>query len=243
MELNHGLDPILPQQKMTRQVVSEKFEPPPTYQATAPFEVQEGRGNNEEDSPYHASHRAVDPTADHSGRRNSVTTHVSVQGTFDTGPLAGTAYTGTFTYDTAGSPNLQTGIPLTFSVPSTFDTRQIEAHPNGLPLFTLVDARQVGGSVYTSALAASYLPSLIDPCPPIQFESVFFSPDPGFAVVDIDNDTDVRLAPAGVPDLARAPAGHRPGGTASLELATPAHRARLRFPYNRPQSNDERRRP
>src|SRR5262245_42433786 len=66
-------------------------------------------------------------------------------GTFDTGPLAGTAYTGTFTYDTAGNPNLQTGIPLTFSLFNAFNTTQIEAHPSGIPLFTLVDAHQTGG--------------------------------------------------------------------------------------------------
>jgi hypothetical protein len=121
-------------------------------------------------------------------------------GTFDTGPLAGTAYTGTFTYDTAGSPNLQTGIPLTFSVPSTFDTTQIEAHPNALPLFTLVDARQVGGFSLHISISHFVSPELDQPLPPIQFESVFFSPDPNFAVVSIDNDTDVRLAPAAVPE-------------------------------------------
>jgi len=33
-------------------------------------------------------------------------------GTFDIGPLTGTSYTGKFTYDTAGNPNLQTNILL-----------------------------------------------------------------------------------------------------------------------------------
>ena len=121
-------------------------------------------------------------------------------GTFDTGPLAGTAYTGTFTYDTTGNPNLQTGIPLTFSVPSTFNTVQIEAHPAAVPLFTLVDARQTGGfSLHISILhpVSSELDRLL---PAIQAASVFFSPDPLFQVVSIDNDTDVRLAPAAVPE-------------------------------------------
>ena len=121
-------------------------------------------------------------------------------GTFDTGPLAGMAYTGTFTYDTAGSPNLQTAIPLTFSVPSTFDTRQIEAHPNTLPLFTLVDAHQVGGFSLHISILHFVSPELDQPLPAIQAASVFFSPDPNFAVVSIDNDTDVRLAPAAVPE-------------------------------------------
>jgi hypothetical protein len=118
-------------------------------------------------------------------------------GTFDTGPLAGTAYTGTFAYDTAGNPNLQTGIPLTFSVPSTFDTKQIEAHPTGLPFFTLVDARQVGGfSLHISILHPSVAsPELDQPLPPIASASVFFSPDPNFAVVSIDNDTSISLVP------------------------------------------------
>jgi len=121
-------------------------------------------------------------------------------GTFDTGPLAGTAYTGTFTYDTAGSPNLQTGIPLTFSVPSTFNTVQIEAHPNGIPLFTLVDARQTGGFSLHISILHMVSPELDRLLPSIQSASVFFSPDPNFAVVSIDNDTDVRLAPAAVPE-------------------------------------------
>ena len=121
-------------------------------------------------------------------------------GTFDTGPLAGTAYTGTFTYDTGGSPNLQTGIPLTFSVPSTFNTTQIEAHPNGLPLFTLVDARQVGGFSLHISILHSVSPELDQALPAIVAASVFFSPDPAFAVVSIDNDTTVSLAPAAVPE-------------------------------------------
>jgi hypothetical protein len=115
-------------------------------------------------------------------------------GTFDTGPLAGTAYTGTFTYDTAGNPNLQTGIPLTFSVPSTFNTMQIEAHPSGIPLFTLVDARQVGGFSLHISILHPVSPELNQPLPPITAASVFFSPDPNFSVVSIDNDTLVTLA-------------------------------------------------
>jgi hypothetical protein len=121
-------------------------------------------------------------------------------GTFDTGPLAGTAYTGTFTYDTSGDPNLQTGIPLTFSVPSTYDTTQIEAHPTGIPLFTLVDARQVGGFSLHVSILHFVSPELNLPLPSISSASVFFSPDPNFAVVSIDNDSTVALAPATVPE-------------------------------------------
>jgi PEP-CTERM motif len=120
-------------------------------------------------------------------------------GTFDTGPLAGVTYTGTFTYDTAGSANLQTDIPLTFSVPSTFDTTQIEAHPTGIPLFTLVDARQVGGFSLHISITHFVSPELDQALPPIQFASVFFSPDPNFTVDSIDNDADVRVA-AAVPE-------------------------------------------
>jgi len=122
-------------------------------------------------------------------------------GTFDTGPLAGTAYTGTFGYDTSGSPNLQTGIPLTISVPSTFTTRQIEAHPTGLPLFTLVDARQPAGFSLHISITHFVSPELDQPLPTIQFASVFFSPDPNFAVVSIDNDTSIRLAPVTTPEV------------------------------------------
>jgi len=122
-------------------------------------------------------------------------------GTFDTGPLAGTAYTGTFGYDTSGSPNLQTGIPLTFSIPSTFNTFQIEAHPTGLPLFTLVDARQTGGFSLHISITHFVSPELDQPLPTIQFASVFFSPDPNFSVVNIDNDTLVRLAPVATPEI------------------------------------------
>ena len=123
-------------------------------------------------------------------------------GTFDTGPLAGTAYTGTFTYDTAGNPNLQTGIPITFSVPSTFDTFQIEAHPTGIPLFTLVDARQVGGFSLHISITHFVSAELDQPLPPIEFASVFFSPDPNFTVVSIDNDTLVTLATTPEPGAA-----------------------------------------
>jgi len=115
-------------------------------------------------------------------------------GTFDTGPLAGTSYTGTFAYDTAGNPNLQTGITLTISVPSMYDTRQIEAHPSMLPLFTLVDGRQAGGFSLHISIVHPVSPELNMPLPPIMFASVFFSPDPAFTVVSIDNDTTVRLA-------------------------------------------------
>ncbi len=121
-------------------------------------------------------------------------------GTFDSGPLANTAYTGTFTYDTAASPNLQTSIPLTFSVPSTFNTTQIEAHPSGLPLFTLVDARQIAGFSLHVSILHFVSPELDQPLPTIQAASVFFSPDPNFTVVSIDNDATVRLAPAAVPE-------------------------------------------
>ena len=121
-------------------------------------------------------------------------------GTFDTGPLTGTAYTGTFTYDTTGNPNKQTGIPLTFSIPSTYDSTTIEAHPTGIPLFTLVDGRLTGGNSLHVSITHFVSPELDQPLPPIQFASVFFSPDPNFAVVSIDNDTDVRLAPAAVPE-------------------------------------------
>ena len=120
-------------------------------------------------------------------------------GTFDTGPLAGVTYTGTFTYDTAGSANLQTDIPLTFSVPSTFDTFQIEAHPSGIPLFTLVDARQAGGFSLHISILHFVSPELNAPLPAIDAASVFFSPDPFFTVVSIDNDTTVALATAPEP--------------------------------------------
>jgi len=121
-------------------------------------------------------------------------------GTFDTGPLAGTDYTGTFTYDTAGDPNLQTGIPITFSVPSTFDTSQIEAHPTAIPLFTLVDETQAGGFSLHISIVHPVSPELNMPLPPIQAASVFFSPDPNFAVVSIDNDTNVTLAAVTTPE-------------------------------------------
>jgi hypothetical protein len=120
-------------------------------------------------------------------------------GTFDTGPLAGTAYTGTFAYDTAGDPNKQTGIPLTFSIPSTYDSTTIEAHPTGIPLFTLVDGRLTGGNSLHISITHFVSPELNQPLPPIQFASVFFSPDPFFSVVSIDNDTTIRLA-ATVPE-------------------------------------------
>jgi hypothetical protein len=123
-------------------------------------------------------------------------------GTFDTGPLAGTAYTGTFTYDTAGNPNLQTGIPITFSVPSIFDTSQIEAHPTGIPLFTLVDEHQAGGFSLHISILHFVSPELDQPLPTIQAASVFFSPDPNFAVESIDNDTVVTLATTPEPGAA-----------------------------------------
>src|SRR5262249_18137528 len=94
----------------------------------------------------------------------------------------------------------QTGIPLTFSLFNNFDTRQIEAHPNGLPLFTLVDARQVGGFSLHVSIVHFVSPELDQPLPTIQFASVFFSPDPNFAVNNIDNDATVTLAPAAVPE-------------------------------------------
>jgi hypothetical protein len=120
-------------------------------------------------------------------------------GTFDSGPLMGTAYSGTFAYDTTGNPNLQTNIPLTFSVPSTYDTKQIEAHPSGLPLFTLVDARQAGGFSLHISITHGVSPELDQPLPPIQFASVFFSPDPNFSIVSIDNDT-LIIGPLALPE-------------------------------------------
>jgi len=119
-------------------------------------------------------------------------------GTFDTGPLAGTAYSGTFSYDTAGNMNLQTGIPLTFSVPFTpFTTTTIEAHPTGIPLFTLVDGRTTGGNSLHISITHFVSPELNAPLPAIQFASVFFSPDPNFTVVSIDNDTFITLPEPG----------------------------------------------
>ena len=144
--------------------------------ATATFEGQERtRKYNEEDSAHHIfiALFALLPMTAGIATASPITYQYS--GTFDTGPLAGNAYTGTFTYDTAGSPNLQTGIPLTFSVPSTFDTRQIEAHPNTLPLFTLVDARQVGGFSLHISILHFVSPELDQALPPIQAASVFFS--------------------------------------------------------------------
>jgi len=123
-------------------------------------------------------------------------------GTFDTGPLAGTSYTGTFTYDTAGSPDTQFGIPLTFSLFSAFNTTEIEAHPPGLTLFTLVDARQTNGFSLHVSIVHSVSSELNLLLPSIQAASVFFSPDPNFSVVSIDNDTNVTLAPAAVPEPA-----------------------------------------
>ena len=120
-------------------------------------------------------------------------------GTFDMGPLSGTSFTGTFTYDTAGSPNLQTNIPLTFSLFDGYDTRQIEAHPSGIPLFTLVDGRQIGGLSLHVSIVHFVSPELDQPLPPIQFASVFFSPDPFFSVVSVDNDTLIELAPVPEP--------------------------------------------
>jgi hypothetical protein len=120
-------------------------------------------------------------------------------GTFDMGPLSGTSFTGTFTYDTAGSPNLQTNIPLTFSLFDGYDTRQIEAHPSGIPLFTLVDGRQIGGFSLHVSIDHFVSPELDQPLPPIQFASVFFSPDPSFSVVSVDNDTLIELAPVPEP--------------------------------------------
>jgi len=118
------------------------------------------------------------------------------KGTFDTGPLTGTAYTGTFTYDTTGNPNKQTGIPLTFSIPhDPFDSTTIEAHPMFIPLFTLVDGRRTAGNSLHVSITHFVSPELDQPLPLIQFASVFFSPDPNFTVVSIDNDTLVTLAP------------------------------------------------
>ncbi len=120
-------------------------------------------------------------------------------GMFDSGPLTGTSYTGTFTYDTAGNANLQTGIPLTFSLFDNYTTKQIEAHPSGLPLFTLVDGRQTGGVSLHISITHFVSSELDQPLPPIEFASVFFSPDPNFTVVNIDNDTLVELAPVPEP--------------------------------------------
>ena len=120
-------------------------------------------------------------------------------GTFDMGPLSGTSFTGTFTYDTAGSPNLQTNIPLTFSLFDGYDTRQIEAHPSTIPLFTLVDGRQIGGFSLHVSIDHFVSPELDQPLPPLQFASVFFSPDPFFSVVSVDNDTLIELAPVPEP--------------------------------------------
>lgn len=120
-------------------------------------------------------------------------------GTFDMGPLSGTSFTGTFSYDTAGNANLQTNIPLTFSLFSNYDTRQIEAHPSMIPLFTLVDGRQNGGFSLHISIVHFVSPELDQPLPPIQFASVFFSPDPNFSVVSVDNDTLIELAPVPEP--------------------------------------------
>jgi hypothetical protein len=120
-------------------------------------------------------------------------------GTFDVGPLTGTSYTGTFGYDTAGNPNLQTNIPLSFSLFDNYDSRQIEAHPSMIPLFTLVDGRQTGGFSLHVSITHLVSPELDQPLPPIEFASVFFSPDPFFGNVSIDNDTLIELAPVPEP--------------------------------------------
>jgi len=120
-------------------------------------------------------------------------------GTFDMGPLSGTSFTGAFTYDTSGSPNLQTNIPLSFSLFDNYDTKQIEAHPSGLPTFTLVDGRQAGGFSLHISILHLVSPELDQPLPAIAAASVFFSPDPNFAVVSVDNDTHIELAPVPEP--------------------------------------------
>ena len=80
-----------------------------------------------------------------------------------------------------------------------YDTRQIEAHPSGIPLFTLVDGRQIGGFSLHVSIVHFVSPELDQPLPPIQFASVFFSPDPFFSVVSVDNDTLIELAPVPEP--------------------------------------------
>jgi len=64
-----------------------------------------------------------------------------------------------------------------------------------LPLFTLVDARQVGGFSLHISILHFVSPELDLPLPAIRAASVFFSPDPNFAVDSIDNDASVTLAP------------------------------------------------
>ncbi len=120
-------------------------------------------------------------------------------GTFDMGPLSGTSFTGAFTYDTSGNANLQTNIPLSFSLFSNYDTKQIEAHPSGIPLFTLVDGRQAGGFSLHVSILHFVSPELDQPLPPIMAASVFFSPDPNFSIVSVDNDTLIELAPVPEP--------------------------------------------
>jgi hypothetical protein len=62
-----------------------------------------------------------------------------------------------------------------------------------------MNARPGGFSLHISIL--HFLsPELDQPLPPIQAASVFFSLDPNFAVVSIDNDTLVTLAPVTTPD-------------------------------------------
>lgn len=70
--------------------------------------------------------------------------------------------------------------------------------PNG---HTLVHARgRPPGRwvLFTHQLLHSVSPELDQPLPVIQAASVFFSPDPNFAVVSIDNDITVNLASAAV---------------------------------------------
>jgi len=66
-------------------------------------------------------------------------------------------------------------------------------------LFTLVDGRQTGGFSLHISITHFVSPELDQPLPPIQFASVFFSPDPFFSVVSIDNDTLITLAPVPEP--------------------------------------------
>jgi hypothetical protein len=65
-----------------------------------------------------------------------------------------------------------------------------------------VDARQVGGFSLHISILHFVSPELNAPLPAIDAASVFFSPDPNFAVLSIDNDTLVTLATTPKPGAA-----------------------------------------
>ncbi len=62
-----------------------------------------------------------------------------------------------------------------------------------------MDGRQAGGFSLHVSILHFVSPELDQPLPPIMAASVFFSPDPNFSIVSVDNDTLVELAPVPEP--------------------------------------------